>query len=324
MKPGETVKLGVVRGTENMTIDATLGTVPATLPPVKSEENPPMPEHHRGFLGMGVSDVPSALAYQLNLKEHEGVLVGDVVKDSPAAKAGIETNDIVTSIDGKAIEGGHKFVEALSGKNPGDEVKIDFIDKGARKTADVKLGEWPKDLSAVHGAGGQIPFPGHSWFGMPHWSKGRMIIKGPEGSEQVFQLPESPWKADELFKDLEKNFKEYQSNPSPEMRQGIEKALKELEGKVKENGTAQVGNESRMAIIRNVEGEYDITVRDQNGVRTVTVLKDGKSIAKDLPWDKLDSLAPDVRDRVQKTADSLKVGPMTGLPIEKEETGIKA
>ena len=56
----------------------------------------------------------------------------------------------------------------------------------------------------------------------------------------------------------------------------------------------------------------------------MTVLKDGKSIAKDLPWDKLDTLGADVRERVQKTADSLKVGPIVNLPGEKEDQGLRA
>jgi predicted metalloprotease with PDZ domain len=237
MKPGATVKLGVVRGTESTTIDVTLGAVPAAYPAPKCEENPQeKPEHVRGFLGMGVSDVPSALAYQLNLKDRQGALVGDVVKGSPAEKAGIEKNDVITAIDGKTVDGSREFVAALSGKKPGDDVKIEFIDKGAKKTADAKLAEWPKELSRIHGGGGHLALPGgRSWFGLPHSGKGRMILKDPDGSERVFQLPETHWNTDELFRDLEKNSRNGQS---ADMRDAIKKALKDLEGKVQENGEA--------------------------------------------------------------------------------------
>ena len=327
MKPGETVKLGILRGVENTTIDVALGSVPAALPNPHEGTKPSMPEHHRAFLGIGVSDVPSVLAYQLNLENHRGVLVGDLVKGSPAEKAGIEANDVLTALDGKTIEGSQEFLAVLSEKKPGDEVKIDFIHKGEKKSAAVKLGDWPEDRSGVSPAGKpHAMLGGKGWLGIPHSRKGRIILQGPDGSDQVFPLPGSAWKTDDLLKDLEKKFRDLQDNRFPEMKKGIEKALKDLEGKFKDNGITRLENESRTAVIRNVDGEYDITVRDLDGVRTVTVLKNGSEIAKDLPWEKLDSLTPDVRDRVQKTADSLKIGPGAGLglPIEDPEQGIKA
>ena len=77
--------------------------------------------------------------------------------------------------------------------------------------------------------------------------------------------------------------------------------------------------------VRCVEGGYDVTVTDDNGRRTVTVLKDGDVIATDLPIDKLDSLDEDVQKRVRKILDrsetgkSFKLRLRIGDPEEKEQ-----
>ena len=62
-----------------------------------------------GWLGVGVSEVSSERAKSLKLPEERGALVGKIVPDSPAAKAGLKENDVVLEVNGQRIEGTEQF-----------------------------------------------------------------------------------------------------------------------------------------------------------------------------------------------------------------------
>ncbi len=62
-----------------------------------------------GWLGVGVSEVSSAKAKSLKLPEERGAILGRIVPDSPAAKAGLKENDVVMEINGQRIEGTEQF-----------------------------------------------------------------------------------------------------------------------------------------------------------------------------------------------------------------------
>ena len=62
-----------------------------------------------GWLGVGVSEVNANKVKELKLPAESGVLLGKVVPDSPAAKAGLKENDVVTEINGQRVEGTEQF-----------------------------------------------------------------------------------------------------------------------------------------------------------------------------------------------------------------------
>lgn len=335
-KSGDTVKLGVLRGTEKLTFDVVLGSAPAELPGASEKIAPEKPEPpRRAFLGLGTVPIPEpafrVLAHQLGLEEGHGLIIGEVVKGSPAEKAGLLANDIVTAVDGKAVEGPEEFVKSLSAKKPGDEVKIDFIQKGEKKSAAVALGEWPKDLPEPGAAvsGGTLRRGWGPFFGPPGMKplhRGRVTIRTPNGEEHSFQIPETLL-PDDLFKDLEKKFDAMKDHQLPELKDNIDKALKDLKRKFKDDGVSSWSSGASSSVVRSVDGGYDITIRDENGVRTVTVLQDGKKVAENVPWEKLDTLPADVRERVEKVSETLKVetgGKLRLLPVEQEDIKLKA
>jgi hypothetical protein len=324
-KPGETVKLGILRGNQEMTLEVTLGAQPPALPEPRRNERP-----RKGFLGIAAAEVPSVLAHHLALGERSGVIVGDVVKGSPAEAAGVEMNDVVTAVDGNELKGVQDFMKVLSGKKAGDGMKIDFIHRGEKKGAEVKLGEWPKDMPAPLPGFGPMPSP--RWWGPgafgPH-ARGRITLRGPDGQEHSLDLPESFWKAEDLYKDLERQFEHLKDHQIPGLKESLEKTLQDLKRRFKEE-PGEVNSwsgEARSSVIRSNDGAYDITIRDQDGTKTVTVMKDGKPVAENLSWDKLDTLPPDVRERIEKVSETLKVEPAGKMPhprIEKEEGKIRA
>lgn len=85
------------------------------------------------FLGLGVVD-----------NGGNGAKVQRVVSTAPAASVGIATGDIVTAIDGAAINSATAMSDALNGHHPGDTVSISFTSKsGVARTENVTLAEGP-------------------------------------------------------------------------------------------------------------------------------------------------------------------------------------
>ena len=62
-----------------------------------------------GWLGVGVSEVSPTTVKELKLPEERGALLGRIVPDSPAAKAGLQEKDVVLEINGQRVEGSDQF-----------------------------------------------------------------------------------------------------------------------------------------------------------------------------------------------------------------------
>lgn len=90
------------------------------------------------YIGVTVSSVSSeAQAYGLPT----GAAVRSVEADSPAAKAGLEENDIITEVDGTAITSSTELVNYVGEKTPGDELTFKVYRQGAELELTVTIGE---------------------------------------------------------------------------------------------------------------------------------------------------------------------------------------
>jgi serine protease Do len=94
----------------------------------------------RGWLGIMIQDLTPELAQSLNIKETKGVLVANVAADSPAAKAGVQQGDVITSFNGKAVESSRELSEMAAATAPNTQVKINIIRNGAPKTIELIVG----------------------------------------------------------------------------------------------------------------------------------------------------------------------------------------
>ncbi len=93
----------------------------------------------RGMLGVTIQPLTDELARSFGF-DGEGVLVGDVVRDGPAAGAGIEAGDIVVSLDGKGVVDHHDLRTRIAERKPGDDVKVAVVRDGEQKEFHVTLG----------------------------------------------------------------------------------------------------------------------------------------------------------------------------------------
>ncbi|OAA31280.1 serine protease [Kosmotoga arenicorallina S304] len=94
----------------------------------------------KAYLGVYVSTVTESTAKSLGLKTDTGALVTDVIKDSPAEKAGIKAQDVIISINGLDIHSSEELVAAVHNYPAGSEVSITVDRFGQKIIFNVELG----------------------------------------------------------------------------------------------------------------------------------------------------------------------------------------
>ncbi len=95
----------------------------------------------RGYLGVMIQPMTPDLAKAFKVDGERGVLVGDVVPDSPAAKAGIKSGDVVMTFNGREVEDPRQLRLKSSQMVPGTVAKLGVLREGVKKELDVTVGE---------------------------------------------------------------------------------------------------------------------------------------------------------------------------------------
>ena len=97
---------------------------------------------------MSIQELTPELATQFGVpKETKGVLVSDVMDDSPAKKSGFERGDVILEYDGKSMDSPTQLRNAVAQTVVGKKVSIKFIREKKPKTAELTIGEQPKNLT---------------------------------------------------------------------------------------------------------------------------------------------------------------------------------
>src|SRR2546430_4339409 len=98
----------------------------------------------RGYIGASVQSLTPELADAMKLKgQLTGALVGEVEPNAPAAKAGIKTGDVITSVKRKKVNDPREVRLTIGSMAPGTKAQIDVNREGQTKTFDVQLAEMP-------------------------------------------------------------------------------------------------------------------------------------------------------------------------------------
>lgn len=93
------------------------------------------------WLGIQVDDLEESTRAQLDLEEGVGLVIADVVSDSPAEKSGLKKQDLLLQIDGKPVRGEESLRKFMESATAGQESKFTVMRKGEEKTVTVVLGE---------------------------------------------------------------------------------------------------------------------------------------------------------------------------------------
>jgi serine protease Do len=99
-----------------------------------------------GYLGILPQEIDRDLADALDVEPKSGILVGSVVEDSPADRAGVRRRDIILEFDDEPVTGDvDDFRLNVAQKGMGREVEVVVLRDGDRKSLKVKLGERPTE-----------------------------------------------------------------------------------------------------------------------------------------------------------------------------------
>ncbi len=105
----------------------------------------------RGWLGVTIQDVTPEIAKHFGLKERAGALVTDVVKDSPADRAGFKRGDVIIEFDGRPVEDSRNLRNMVANTPPGTRVQVRVLRDGKERILNVVLGEFPEKVMARKG-----------------------------------------------------------------------------------------------------------------------------------------------------------------------------
>lgn len=112
----------------------------------------------RGWLGVMIQDITPELAESFGIKEKKGVLLGDVMQNSPAEKAGLKRGDVITEFNGKPIDTAHTLSRMVASTPPDSKISVKVIRDGKTQDISLNLGTMPEE-----GEQAQVATKDSSW-----------------------------------------------------------------------------------------------------------------------------------------------------------------
>ncbi|HEY3134578.1 MAG TPA: Do family serine endopeptidase [Blastocatellia bacterium] len=98
----------------------------------------------RGYLGVYLQSVSPSLARTVGYNGTEGAVVGDLTaNDSPAARAGLRSGDVIVAFDGKPVKSPKQLTEIVADTPVGKSSEVQYVRDGHVETTSIRLGERP-------------------------------------------------------------------------------------------------------------------------------------------------------------------------------------
>jgi serine protease Do len=145
----------------------------------------------RGWLGVSVQPVTADLARSFNLDKDRGALVGDVVAQGPADKAGIKRGDVIVTYDGKKIDESATLPALVASTPVGKTVPVEIVRDGKTQTVNVAIAKLNDPTAALN------PIPEKSRWGLALQNiqpeeRRQMGLTGNDGVLVTSVMPGSP------------------------------------------------------------------------------------------------------------------------------------
>lgn len=186
LNPGDQVTIDFTRGSDKMSVTATLGSQTAAeatqeaLPPMQIPNNrgnrgnqpgngngnlpndffnmmPFMYGYGNGRLGVTYVTLDPQTAQQYNVTATDGALIIAVDPNSPASDAGLQVNDIVTAVNHEPVDQERTLRDRLIAYEPGDVVTLTITRDGASQDIDVTMGQPQVSTEGMPGFPFQFP-----------------------------------------------------------------------------------------------------------------------------------------------------------------------
>lgn len=99
----------------------------------------------RGWLGVGIQNVSADLAKSFGLEKAEGVIISQVMENSPAEKAGLKVEDVIVALNGEKIRNVNQLSTRIGSMNPGSKAELKVLRNGKERTVSVIIEEFPEE-----------------------------------------------------------------------------------------------------------------------------------------------------------------------------------
>ena len=133
-----------------------------------------------GYMGIGITDVTPENAKFFDMQKAEGALITQVEPDTPGAKAGLKTGDVITQLDGQQVRDAGQLQVEVGQKQPGTTIRLGIIRDGKTQTIPVTLETMGKKEGEVSASAEN---------GKPRWGLGLSDLT-PDMRDQL-QAPEN-------------------------------------------------------------------------------------------------------------------------------------
>jgi serine protease Do len=107
----------------------------------------------RGWLGVSIQPLTPELAKSFGAKDTKGVLISDVIPDSPASKSGLRSGDILLEFNGKKMETPADLQRAVGLTTPNQDAKLKVFRDQSERTVEIKVGEAPEERAEARPGG---------------------------------------------------------------------------------------------------------------------------------------------------------------------------
>ncbi len=273
---------------------------PAKPDKAEAKRPPAVPRKEAaGWLGIRLSPVPAVLRRHLDIEG--GLMVANLLKDSPADKAGLDRYDLIVAVDGQAVEGEPgPFARTIQAKKPGDPVRLTIYHRGRKKDVEAMLGAAPTGELAMKYADDDLA---------PEWMdqfnlRTRMMRLGPDG-KMVEVAPQ------EMM---------------PHIREMLRGAG--IPGGGSDMSISIAGDNARVHISRNDDGKRIDIQQDEQGKITVTRSATGSDAqaTKTKTYESLEALAkadPEAAKLLKEMRSNVKVRVRGPVDIEADELKVE-
>lgn len=116
-----------------------------------------------GWLGVNIQDIDEEIMEYLGLEDKEGVIVAEVLPDTPAEKAGLQEGDVIKTYDGEKVKNTNDLLVKVGYTPVGKKVRLGIIRDKKEINVDIVVGERPEEFETARAGKGAIS---GSWRGM--------------------------------------------------------------------------------------------------------------------------------------------------------------
>jgi serine protease Do len=108
----------------------------------------------RGWIGVSIQQLDDDIAHSVGLPNSHGALVGAVVADGPAARAGIQQGDVILTYNGQQIQDSRDLTQRVGATPIGQSSRLELLRNGQRRTVSIQPRERPSEQQLASADGG--------------------------------------------------------------------------------------------------------------------------------------------------------------------------